>query len=71
MPPPATAAAPAVIPASIASPCVSICKMDTASGLCTGCQRTIDEIASWSRYSDAEKQAVWLRIGERRARCQG
>ena len=52
----------------VPSPCVSICKMDGRSGLCTGCLRTIDEIAGWSRYSDADKQVVWQRIGERRAR---
>ena len=52
---------------AVPSPCVSICKMDARSGLCTGCLRTIEEIAGWSRYSDADKQAVWLRISERRA----
>jgi predicted Fe-S protein YdhL (DUF1289 family) len=42
--------------------------MDPRSALCTGCLRTIVEIAEWSRYSDADKQAVWLRIAERRTR---
>jgi predicted Fe-S protein YdhL (DUF1289 family) len=42
--------------------------MDPVTGLCTGCARTIDEIAGWSGYSDADKQAVWLRIADRRAR---
>jgi predicted Fe-S protein YdhL (DUF1289 family) len=41
--------------------------MDARSGLCTGCLRTIEEIAGWSRYSDDDKQAVWMRISERRA----
>ena len=35
-------------------------------GLCSGCLRTIDEIAGWSRYSDAEKRAVWQLIVARR-----
>jgi predicted Fe-S protein YdhL (DUF1289 family) len=52
----------------VPSPCISVCTMDPRSALCTGCLRTIDEIAGWSRYSDADKQAVWLRIAERRAR---
>jgi predicted Fe-S protein YdhL (DUF1289 family) len=43
--------------------------MDARSGLCEGCARTIDEIARWSHYSEAEKQAVWERIAERRARA--
>jgi len=54
------------ITAPVASPCVSICAMDASSGLCTGCLRTIDEIAGWSRFSDDEKRAVWRLISERR-----
>jgi hypothetical protein len=51
-------AAPAAAPSSVASPCVSVCKIDAASGWCEGCKRTIDEIAHWARYSDAQKRAV-------------
>jgi predicted Fe-S protein YdhL (DUF1289 family) len=40
--------------------------MDATNALCTGCLRTIDEIAGWSRFSDDEKRAVWRRINERR-----
>jgi predicted Fe-S protein YdhL (DUF1289 family) len=58
-----------VAPASpgVASPCTSVCTMDPASGFCAGCARTLDEIASWSRYSDDEKRAVLARIASRRA----
>jgi predicted Fe-S protein YdhL (DUF1289 family) len=28
------------------------------SGLCEGCKRTIGEIASWSRISDAERRRI-------------
>jgi predicted Fe-S protein YdhL (DUF1289 family) len=52
--------------AHVPSPCVSICAMDATNALCTGCLRTIDEIAGWSRFSDDEKRAVWQRISERR-----
>lgn len=51
----------------VPSPCVSICQMNVHSGLCSGCLRTIDEIAGWSRYSETEKRAVWARLVERRA----
>ena len=51
----------------VASPCISVCRMDPRTQLCEGCARTIDEIASWSRYTDAEKNAVWRRIAERRS----
>jgi hypothetical protein len=64
-----SSAEPAAGPAPVASPCISVCRMDPASGLCEGCARTIDEIANWSRYSDADKNAVWRRIAERRRRA--
>ena len=42
----------------VASPCINVCRMDAKSGYCEGCRRTLDEIASWSEYSAAEKRAV-------------
>ena len=56
----------APVESSVPSPCISICKMDAATGLCSGCRRTIDEIAGWSRYSDAEKRVIWQLIAARR-----
>ena len=53
----------------VASPCISVCRMDPKTQLCEGCARTIDEIANWSRYSNADKNAVWRRIAERRSRA--
>ncbi len=50
----------------VASPCVSICRMDEAHGLCEGCLRTIDEIAVWSLLDDAEKRAVIALLPRRR-----
>ena len=42
----------------IVSPCVSVCVIDPASGLCRGCKRTIDEISRWVMMSDEQRQAV-------------
>jgi len=42
----------------VASPCINVCRMDAASGYCEGCRRSLDEIASWSSYTAAEKRAV-------------
>mgnify|MGYP003558364517 CR=1 FL=1 len=53
-------------PASVPSPCVSVCRMDAASGWCEGCLRTIDEIAAWSVLSDDDKRAVWVLLEQRR-----
>ena len=44
------------------SPCISVCRMDAATGLCEGCFRTLEEIAAWSRMDDTEKRAVWDRL---------
>jgi len=49
----------------VPSPCVSVCRMDAASGLCEGCFRTLDEIAAWSRMDDAAKRAAWTLIAQR------
>ena len=51
--------------AALPSPCVSVCRMDAASGLCEGCLRTIDEIAAWGLLDDESKRAVWLKIEQR------
>ena len=59
----------------IASPCISICKMDprlgdadarAQGGLCVGCLRTIDEIIAWGRASAASKRAMLDAIEARR-----
>jgi predicted Fe-S protein YdhL (DUF1289 family) len=50
---------------NVPSPCVSICRMDAASGWCVGCLRTLDEIALWSRSSDADKQRIWGSLAQR------
>jgi predicted Fe-S protein YdhL (DUF1289 family) len=50
----------------VASPCVRVCEMDTASGLCRGCLRTIREIALWSELSPVQRHAVLARLPARR-----
>ncbi len=50
---------------NVPSPCVAICHMDAASGLCAGCLRTLDEIALWSHSSDTEKQRIWAALAQR------
>ncbi len=51
---------------STASPCIDICRIDPDSGLCTGCLRTLDEIARWGSYSDDDKRAVNRSLEARR-----
>lgn len=53
--------------APVPSPCNSVCRMNGRSGLCEGCLRTLDEIASWSRMPDADKRVVWEHLARRAA----
>lgn len=50
---------------NVPSPCVSVCRMDTGSGLCEGCFRTLDEIRVWSKSDDADKRRMWDVLSER------
>jgi predicted Fe-S protein YdhL (DUF1289 family) len=54
-------------PGRVPSPCIGVCRIDEATGLCAGCLRTLDEIAAWFTLDDDARQAVWRAIGERRA----
>ncbi|MCC6196310.1 MAG: DUF1289 domain-containing protein [Burkholderiales bacterium] len=53
----------------VPSPCISVCRVDEATGLCEGCLRTLDEIAAWSVLDDRERRAVWDAIAMRRAQA--
>lgn len=50
---------------AVPSPCIGICRMDPDTGLCEGCQRTLDEIARWSTGSEEWKRSVWNEIARR------
>ncbi|MGE5945810.1 MAG: DUF1289 domain-containing protein [Betaproteobacteria bacterium] len=50
----------------VASPCINVCRMDTHSGLCVGCLRTIDEIADWARANDSRQVAILAAVARRR-----
>ena len=54
-------------PAAVASPCTSVCRMDESSGLCAGCARTLDEIASWSVLDDDARRAIVAALPARKA----
>jgi hypothetical protein len=51
---------------SLPSPCVSICRMNEATGLCEGCLRSIEEIAQWGGADDDGKRTILARIAQRR-----
>jgi hypothetical protein len=51
----------------VPSPCISVCTMDAAAGICIGCGRTLDEIAAWSVLDADAKRAVLAALPARRA----
>ncbi|MEJ0023847.1 MAG: DUF1289 domain-containing protein [Alphaproteobacteria bacterium] len=52
----------------IQSPCREICQVDSAGGACTGCGRTLTEIANWVRYTPAEREAIMRQLPARMAK---
>ncbi len=50
----------------IPSPCIGVCRLDPATGLCAGCMRTLDEIAAWPAAGSAERLAIVQRLRTRR-----
>ena len=48
------------------SPCIKVCQMDPALGVCVGCCRTLDEIARWGGMSEAEQTEVMAQLSARR-----
>ena len=55
-----------VPPQPMASPCINLCMLDPATDRCRGCARTADEIARWTRMTDAERTAVMAALPNRR-----
>ena len=53
-------------PTPVRSPCVKVCEMDEAIGLCKGCFRTQDERDWWVAYTDAQQLEVLRRCEQRR-----
>jgi predicted Fe-S protein YdhL (DUF1289 family) len=52
---------------AIASPCVRICVVDGASGLCLGCLRSLPEIARWGTLSARERADLMAVLPGRKA----
>lgn len=57
----------AITPTPVRSPCVKVCELDAANGLCRGCYRTQDERDWWVAYSDDQQREVLRRCEQRRA----
>ncbi|TDW26269.1 hypothetical protein EV128_115168 [Rhizobium azibense] len=47
------------------TPCIHVCSIDPATGLCTGCGRTLQEIGNWMSYSDEERERIMTVLAAR------
>ena len=59
-----------VLKPRIASPCISVCRLDPFEDVCVGCLRTTQEIAEWTRYSDEERRVIMDSLKARRAQSK-
>ncbi|MEN0652536.1 MULTISPECIES: DUF1289 domain-containing protein [Hyphobacterium] len=48
------------------SPCIQVCFVDPERQICVGCFRSMEELARWTRYSDAERAAIGDELPARR-----
>ncbi len=54
----------------VESPCVKICVVHPAERICTGCLRSMDEIAAWSRMSNAARAVLKAELPARAERLK-
>lgn len=47
------------------SPCTLVCTIDTATGYCFGCGRTLAEIAAWTTVEPAERDRILAELPSR------
>ncbi|HBG97457.1 MAG TPA: DUF1289 domain-containing protein [Rhodobacteraceae bacterium] len=52
------------------SPCIKICVIERESRLCTGCLRSIDEIAAWGAMSPEARRAIMAELPGRAPQLQ-
>ena len=44
------------------TPCIGHCSTVFGDGVCRGCLRFVHEVIDWNRYTDEQKQVIWLRL---------
>ncbi|MFN3986686.1 MAG: DUF1289 domain-containing protein [Rhodocyclaceae bacterium] len=56
---------------AVTSPCINVCRMNPATGLCEGCLRTLDEIRAWGASDDDGRLRILAAVSARRADTGG
>ncbi|RFU13965.1 DUF1289 domain-containing protein [Rhodobacteraceae bacterium W635] len=50
----------------IESPCIKVCVVHPEARICTGCLRSIDEIAGWGRMAPEERRRIMQELPTRK-----
>jgi uncharacterized protein len=53
-------------PRPIPSPCIKVCEMKPDTKQCTGCYRTIEEIAYWATMGPTARETIMRELAVRR-----
>ncbi|MBC2670010.1 DUF1289 domain-containing protein [Novosphingobium piscinae] len=48
------------------SPCTRVCRIESRTGWCLGCRRTLAEIADWAMMTPAQQRALLADLARRR-----
>jgi predicted Fe-S protein YdhL (DUF1289 family) len=54
----------------VESPCIRLCVIHPPSGLCLGCYRTVEEIASWPAMTPEARRALMAELPGRAPRIR-
>jgi len=49
------------------TPCIDVCRIDSATGICEGCNRTIAEITGWAGMTSDERRRIMAELPLRTA----
>ena len=59
---------PSAPPKPIATPCIKVCIVDGESGLCLGCFRPLEEIATWAAFPEDKRAQLMADLPDRQGR---
>jgi predicted Fe-S protein YdhL (DUF1289 family) len=51
----------------VSSPCIGVCRIEAAAGVCAGCYRTRAEIAAWPTMRDEQQRQLLPALEQRQA----
>jgi predicted Fe-S protein YdhL (DUF1289 family) len=52
------------------SPCINVCVIDATTGFCSGCGRSLAEIAAWTAMTDGERRRIMGELASRQGRAR-